>query len=189
MNPSLSGAQYLLCALPDWASFAILNFLCIGVLFIIRDHYEKLPYNISVASQQGDFTLIIAVIIAAGILKRHHQVAWWMAGVFQGGLFLACLGVGIVMQIDAEKQARKKGRKMTFADIYHNFIILPGLLFFVFGTVIPVWFYGFVWERLLIVFLVAVWVVAFLFDAKTGRLDQPGWLAKHGIIVPIKRVR
>lgn len=163
-------------------------FLIIGALFVIRDYFEKLPYNISVASQQGDFALICAILIATEIIKGHQGLEFYARSVFYQGVWLGfSIIAGFAYQVlTIYNRSKKKG--VTWADSYHNLVIVS-LLVFLMGISLPiVILYGTFPEVIFFSLFVVIWIGLVLFDAETGRLNQPEWLAKHGIHVPIKRV-
>jgi len=182
----MTGIYAFLHWFPMWAMALILYFLCIGILFIMRDYFEKLPYNISVASQQGDLALIGCILIGVEIIKKQEALAPWMGEVFQIMLIILSIVVGIAYQSIVFASSKSWG---TIADAYHNMVIAP-VLVFSFGITLPaISLYGTLIEKMFVYAFFLIWIITLSFDLKTGRLQQSKWLAKHGILVPIKRVK
>ncbi len=175
----MKGIYWFLWQCPMWAIALALCFLIIGILFIIRDWREGLPYNISVASQQGDLALIGIILIGVEILKRQTFSASWMGNFnFQLILLLVSVIFGIVYQWIVVVSSKRWG---TAADAFHNLLIAP-LLVFMLGSTVPVILScGTRLEWNFAIFLLSVWLATLVFDWVHGRLQQTKWLANHGV--------
>ncbi|MFA5098899.1 MAG: hypothetical protein WC461_01620 [Candidatus Paceibacterota bacterium] len=182
----MEGIYEFLYWCPMWAVAGALYFLVIGILFIIRDWQEGLPYNISVASQQGDLALIVAILIGVEILKRQQSLPEWMGTNFQFILFAVSVSFGLLYQLVVFFLGNKWG---TAADAFHNMFIAPLLLFMLVTTVPVTVLYGVWFEKTCVIFCLLVWLLTLLFDIIDGRLQQPEWHADHGIDLPLCRVR
>lgn len=178
-----AGIYWILNWAPMWATALALYFLIIGILFVLRDYFEKLPYNISVASQQGDLALIGSILIAVEIIKRHPEIRPWI------GLQVMFICLGVFIGAVTFEMSSVEKREITVADTYHSFVIIPLLVFLLGASLLVVYSYGTLVEKIFFFLFPAIWFSLVCFDAKTGRLEQPEWLAKHGICVPIKRVK
>src|SRR3989338_1276346 len=110
-----------LTSFPEWQIFAILFFLCIGVLPIGRLLIEGRSYNISYASAYVDIALILTALIAKEILSQHPAAEWLESQSYQRVAFWM-LGE-------------------DFFDFYHSIIIVP-LLLYMLATTIPLIFVG-----------------------------------------------
>ncbi len=182
----MKGIYWFLWQCPMWAMALILCFFVIGILFIIRDWREGLPYNISVASQQGDLALIGVILIGVAILKREAVCALWMGEIgFQLILFVVSVGFGIIYQWAV---VIWDGRWGTAADAYHNLFVAP-LLVFMLGVTVPVILLGTRSEWNFSIFFLLVWFLTLVYDWFHGRLQQTRWLADHGIDLPLCRER
>ena len=182
----MAGIYGFLHWFPMWATAFLLYFFCIGILFIIRDYFEKLPYNISVASQQGDPALIGCILIGVEIIKKQTVLAWWLDLPFQFILLGSSIIVGAVYQL---LYSIKAILWKTVADSYHNVIVAPLLVFLLGATLPVVILYGSKIDTIFSALLFLIWAVTLSFDNETGRLQQQKWLAKHGIRLPLRRVK
>ena len=167
-----------LTSFPAWQIFAILFFLCIGVLPIGRLLIEGRSYNISYASAYGDIALILTALIAKEILSQHPAAEWLESQSYQSVAFWICACVGIVSYVVAVKTGHGWG---TFMDFYHSIIIVP-LLLYMLATTIPLIFVGGTMvDQAYIFALAGIWIWTFIADAFTGRLRQPEYLKTHQI--------
>src|SRR3989344_5673004 len=167
-----------LTSFPEWQIFAILFFLCIGVLPIGRLLIEGRSYNISYASAYGDIALILMALIAKEILYQHPAPEWLSSHLYQRVAFWICVFAGIVSDAVAVKTGRGWG---TLMDFYHNIVVVP-LLLYMLATAIPLIFTQGTWSDRGYTFLLAgIWIWTFIADALTGRLQQPEYLETHQI--------
>lgn len=180
----MEGIYLFLYQCPVSTFFAVLAFLVIGILFIIRHWREGLPYNISVASQQGDFVLIWAFASHVEILQRQTVFASWMNDLgFQWYCFLAAVAFGLLYEFVV---ILKWGiNNATLADTYHNLFVAPLLLYGAFITMPILVEYGTHYELAQTFFSGMIWLLTIISDSNDGRLQQPQWLAKYGIRLPL----
>ncbi|TRZ64538.1 MAG: hypothetical protein D4Q79_01320 [Spirochaetia bacterium] len=174
----MKGIYWFLWQCPMWAIALTLVFLVIGILFIIRDWREGLPYNVSVASQQGGLALIGVILIGVEIIKRQQSSPLWMGSLdFQLILLTISVIFGIVYQWIVVAKSNEWG---TAADAYHNLFVAP-LLLFMLGATVPVILLGTRLEWNFSIFFLTIWFATLVYDWFHGRLQQTRWLAAHGI--------
>ena len=177
----MSGSYALLKALPLGLTAAVLFFLCIGILHIGRERSEGLPYNVAWSSEIGDAFIICYVLTGIVILQRPGTVLGDFQALFQ---FWAAV-LGITSALAAQAMAvRGLAQGPRLMDTYHNFVIVPLLVFLVILFLPVIWFFGTRMERQTACGLVFVWVALILYDAMNGRLDQRSWLMANGVPFP-----
>ncbi len=172
---------WLFLAAPQWLILLVLAFLWIGILPLGRNIFEGKPYNISMASAYGDLAIIAGVLISADIANRNPQAMLRAMDVWEELFWaLALLAAGFVWN---KFTAGPKGQ--TKMDAYHNMFILPGILWLAGLHSVPIIRrFGSQMEQDGAIFCALVWLATFLYDAKTGRLNQTKWLketAKTGV--------
>ena len=164
------GSHYLLTNMPVWAIAMALYFVTKGVLYVIRDVSEGIPYDISYASVPGDMGLIGVVLVASAVLQRERDIApIWTSRLTYHALSIAiCIGIGLVLKALA---------LLSYpADVYHNVVIVPLLLYLLMTSLPVIFAIGRRYERVGCVLLLSLWVGCFVFDLETGRLQQRTWL-------------
>jgi hypothetical protein len=176
---NLHGSHYWMILFPYWFLAVVMIFFGWGVLFLFRNHFEGLAYDISFASVIGDTGLIGIVMIAAEIIKGQGAVpANWLRSLhfhFFCGVLAIALGIILLAKVN-----REKGWLGEYADQYHNIVIVP-MLAYLLLTLLPVVFiYGSDVEKAATVFFLILWFSLVFFDFKTKRLDQQDWLRVHG---------
>lgn len=183
----MKGIYWFLWQCPTWAIALALYFLVIGILFIIRDLREGLPYNISVASQQGGLALIGVILIGVEILKRQTVSTPWMGDFnFQSILFAVSVFFGTFYQWMVVSKSKKWG---TAADAYHN-LFIASLLVFMLGSTMPIILLcGTRLEWNFTISFLVIWLATLAFDWFHGRLQQTAWLASRGIYPDLCRDR
>ncbi len=162
---------------PIWATALVLWFSTDGMIHLMRDRFEGLGYQVSYAAKFGDAGLVAAVLIAATLLQRDGvQVPDVLNGGFaQLFVALACILLGAVVSIKTIGH-----RSGHLADIYHDVVIGPAILFFTI-TLLPVyWLNARWWEWMVLAVAVVVWALLVWFDIKTNRMNQREWLRRHG---------
>lgn len=178
---NLSGIYGFLYNCPTWAIALGLEFFCIGILFIMRDWYEKLPYNISVASQQGDHGIIGLVLIGVEVLKRQKHLPDWARNIVFDMPAIAVIILLAGSFYHWLVTHSKLNDSQTIADTYHNKVIVP-LFVILIGILAPIiWMYGTGFEQVAAILLVLVWPATMIFDVKQGRLQQTKWLLERGL--------
>jgi hypothetical protein len=182
---ALHGSHYWMVFFPDWFLAVAMIFLGYGVLFLCRDHFEGLHYNVSFASVIGDTGLIGVVMIAAGIIKKQGVTAAWVSDT---DFHYVCATFAIVVGINLLSKVRiEQGWFGEYADRYHNAFIAP-MLVYLLSTLLPVIYYqGNSLEKRATIFFLILCFVLVVIDFKTGRMDQQGWLRARG--VPLRSSR
>ncbi|MBI3305285.1 hypothetical protein HYZ80_03125 [Candidatus Parcubacteria bacterium] len=161
----------LLAAMPIWLTFAVLFFLCIGILPLGRRYFEGFPYNIALSNAYGDVALIVCVMIGVTVLQREGAPEWLRRN--QLAIGWASVAVGV---LDATVIASGIWRN-TLTDTYHNLVVVSLLVYLVPLTALPVVFVsGAFYERAAFLFFGLVFAATFAYDWRTGRLQQTKWL-------------
>ena len=157
----------------------VLAILCTGVLFIGREYFEGLPYNVSLASQHGDLALIACVVMAAVILKQPDlQLAPWLT---RWQAHLVCALAAIAAGVAFQAINMIMGQKSEWIDTYHNFMVLP-LLMYLLATTLPVlWINGSRTDKAISVCLLLFWFGLLVYDINHHRLNQRAWLKSQGV--------
>ena len=174
----LVGSHYVLAALPIWATVAVLVLLTYVVLYAGREYFEGMPYNVATSAIYGDAGFVICILIAAGILQRRPvEHAWLESSSFHWGFAHLAVILGLVAQWLVIRQFGGFGQ---YVDTYHNLFIVP-LFVYLLVTILPViYLYGTITEKTFPIFALVLWVVLYLYDVATGRLEQRDWLRRHG---------
>jgi len=173
----LVGGYKLLFATPFWVVALFLDFFVIDILFIGREKFEGYPYNISWSSQYGDRALIGCILLGDCVLQQKG-----MPPALGGSYSTICLIVGVSAGlIDSVVVLWRDHWKFgTNMDTYHN-IVIVSLLVYILGLTVPVIFMaGTLSEKLAAVVLSLIWVATFVYDVKTGRINQPKWHHDNG---------
>ncbi len=173
------GAAKLLAEAPIWLTSEIANFFFISILFMIRDKCEKISYNISLSSQQGDLALIGVVLIAQTIIQRDPSINFVLLNTNYLQASLAAVFVIIAILNQTLIMSKNKMKFGTEADTYHNIIIVPALLFLLTVSIPVILLSGTLFEIEALIFCLAVWVTGLIYDIVDGRLDQPKWLMER----------
>ena len=174
MSTQFSGSHYVLSGLPIWASALILYGVTTGVIYVARDFFEGLPYQVAYSAQIGDSALIGAVLIAATILQRGDPLPLWLSsGSFHLLAAIVSVSFGITWwALD---------RPSHWGDIYHHLFVAP-LIFYLGVTLLPVILInGTKVEKLSVLCFALIWVTLVAFDLKHGRMNQRQWLQNRGV--------
>lgn len=170
----------LLAVMPIWFTFAVVFFLCIGILPLGRRYFEGFPYNIALSSAYGDVALIVCVMIGTTVLQRAGAPEWLHR--YQLAIGVVSVGVGI---FDATVIAGGF-RKNTVIDNYHNVVVVPLLLYLVLFTELPIVFdRGKLAEFSGFLICGGIWVATLVYDWTEGRLQQTKWLQEQGKITQV----
>ena len=110
----LYGSHYILTVLPIWLTALVLYVVTLGAIFVLRDRFEGLFYNTSYSAMLGDGALMVAVLMAAEILKREGGPPdFGSHGFYHANALLAGILVGFIWwMVDRPEQ---------WADVYHHF--------------------------------------------------------------------
>jgi len=174
MSTQFSGSHYVLSGLPIWTSALILYGITMGVIYVARDFFEGLPYQVAYSAQIGDAALIGAVLIAATILQRGAPLPLWLgSSYFHILTAIVSLSFGITWWL--------LDRPSQWGDIYHHLFLAP-LIFYLGLTLFPVILInGTKVEKLSVFCFVMLWVALVAFDIKHERMNQRRWLENHGV--------
>lgn len=158
-------------------AYIVLELLLIESGYEIRELSEGVPYNLSRGSKYGDRALIICLLLGISILQRSGAVLpHYVNNIYnQVGTVGFAILVGIAWQMH-DVSARAVN---TVTDAAHNLIVVP-IFVFLFLVMAPVFVYcGTPKECGMALLLVIFWAVMVCWDAKLGRLDQPGWFERR----------
>ena len=176
----LTGIYSILAKLPIWATTAIFGII-LTMMFVGRDFFEGLPYDVAYSSTTGSLALMVVVLIATSILQEGRatkNLQWLEVGGIglQGMLFVDIwVYCGIVCSLTLNSRS---GQLM---DIYHDVVIAP-LFVYLAITLLPVIFKnGTKKEKTVTVCLALVWFGLVTFDMTHDRMNQHQWLQAHGI--------
>ena len=173
----VSGIYRLLALMPIWAITFVLFIITDGVVYLSRDWLEGLSYQVAYSAHFGDAALLIAVLIVAAIIQRgpiiipktlrNSNTHWrvFIASVFAGAA-LCWVTWGF--------------RSTQFADMYHDILIGPLILFFAITLLPVIYFNGSRFEKIATLFFISLWAVLIVYDVQSDRMDQRSWLQNHG---------
>lgn len=174
MNTQYLGSHYVLSVLPIWASSIILYAVTLGVIYVVRDFFEGLPYQVAYSAQFGDAALAGAVLIAATILQRGDPLPSRLScGYFHVLAALVSVGIGITWwSLD---------RPAQWGDIYHHLFVAP-LIFYLAITLLPVILInGTKVEKFCVLCFALTWATLLAFDLTHERMNQRQWLQCRGV--------
>jgi hypothetical protein len=174
MSTQFVGSHYVLSGLPIWASALIFYGVTMGVIYVARDIFEGLPYQVAYSVQFGDTALAGAVLIAATILHRGDPLPWRLSsGYFHILAAIVSVGFGITWwSLD---------RPSHWGDIYHHLFVAP-LIFYLAITLLPVILInGTKVEKFSVLCFALLWATLVAFDLKHERMNQRQWLQSHGV--------
>lgn len=171
----------LLAAMPIWFTFAVLFFLCIGILPLGRRYFERFPYNIALSSAYGIVALIVCVMIGVTVLQRAGAPEWLYRYQFVSALLSIGMGIFSLTVIAGGI------KRNTVMDTYHNLVVVPILVYLVLFTAVPlIVTNGSTNEKLaLILFEGFVFGMTFIYDFFDGRLRQTKWLRERGRVTQV----
>lgn len=174
MNTQLVGSHYVLSGLPIWASSLILYGVTMGVIYVMRDIYEGLPYQVAYSAQFGDAVLVGAVLVAATILQRGEALPRWLSGGhFHVFAALISVSFGVTWwSID---------RPTHWGDIYHHLFVAPLILYLAITLLPVILINGTRVEKLCMLCFALLWASLVVFDVTHGRMNQRQWLQSCGV--------
>lgn len=177
------GIYSVLTKLPIWATAIILYTMSLGVIYIGRDYFEGLPYQVAYSAQFGDMFLFGAILIANGILQRKYAFIPRLLnnGHTQWVLFLFCVMIGII--ISAATLDTRSGQEM---DVYHDVVIAPFILYCAITLLPVIFFRGKGLEVISTFCFIAIWAGLVAFDVHHDRINQRHWLTTHGVTLMAK---
>ena len=118
VDRALVGSHFVLAALPVWACAPLLYMGTMGVIFVLREHSEGLPYQIAYSAQFGDVALLTVVLIGSTVLHRGVALPSWSLGWSFHGV---CIGVAVA----CGAAWWWFDRPPHSADIYHHLFVAP----------------------------------------------------------------
>ena len=145
-----------------------------GVVYVLRDNFEGLPYQVAYSAQFGDAVLVGAALIAATILHRGEALPCrYSRGYFHVLSALASVAIGVTWwSLD---------RPLYWGDIYHHLFIAPLILYFAI-TLFPVTLVnGTRLEKATVLCFALTWATLVAFDLTHHRMNQREWLQTHGV--------
>jgi len=165
---------HILAFTPWWILAPLAFMLTIGIVWILRDAQEGVAYNVARSSQFGDVALFTVIFMAVAMLQDGRSVPpalnLW---VIQFCLLLIAAAVGYIwIKIDPTHR---------WGDRYHHMVVAPMLVYLGINAGVIILYAGALWEILLAVALLWVWLGLVSWDVHTGRLDQRKYLAGQGI--------
>lgn len=172
MRPT--GALYLLAVTPLWVTVLVLYFATIGVLWLIRERFEGLGYNVALSSQLGDVFLIGVILIAVELLQLQTRTLL-ISGAAQMFLVVVAIIFGLIWWI-ADRPAQ-------WADWYHHLVVAPLFVFLLVLSALVILWNGDTMRIAVAALLLVGWAGLVVYDFETGRIDQQAWLAKQGIVL------
>jgi hypothetical protein len=174
MNTQLVGSHYVLSALPIWASSLILYGVTIGVIYLARDFFEGLPYQVAYSAQFGDAVLAAAVLIGATILQRGDSLpSRFSNGNFHVLAALISVSFGLTWwAID---------RPQHWGDVYHHLFVAPLILYLAITLLPVILINGKTGEKLWVLCFALLWATLVVFDVTHERMNQRQWLQSHGV--------
>lgn len=171
------GIHWILASTPIWFTVVILWLCTDGVIHLMRDKFEGLGYQVSYSAKFGDAGLIAAVLIAATILQRTgtYVPTWLQSGLSQIGILAICIALGLAVSVKT-----LDARSGKTADVYHDVIIAPAILFFAITLMPVVWYNARWYEASFVIIAIVAWGWLVRIDIAGNRLNQRQWLVRHG---------
>jgi len=174
MNTQFIGSHYALVGLPVWASSLILFAATMGVIYVLRDIFENLPYQVAYSAQFGDAMLVGAVLIAATTLQRGEVLPGWLIGrTFHLLAAIVSIGFGVTWwSVDRPKH---------WGDIYHHLFVAPLILYLAITLSPVILINGTKVEKLCSLGFALLWAALVIFDVTHARMNQRKWLESRGV--------
>lgn len=169
------GVYWALSISPIWV-IAMFLYGMSSVIYVARDIFEGMPYQVAYSAQIGDAALFCVVLLAAGILQRGivriPYVLRWQTT--QVGIFVASFCLGAVACITTLASRSGQG-----ADIYHDLWVAPLIMYFA-ATLLPIIFLnGTRVEKVATVCSIFLWAGLVFYDIDHNRINQRQWLVDH----------
>ena len=184
------GIYRLLERTPIWLTALIFFAISFGAINELRDQLEGLPYQVARSAIYGDAGLFIGVLIAQTIIKRRAQGHFiilsrrldsWRT---QAVIIVACFWLGFMADI-----LTLKSRSGQVADVYHDVVLAPVILFLVIMLLPVIFKNGRQHEKAAIVLIAAFYFGMVGLDISQSRLDQRSWLMRHGVTLQQPRFK
>lgn len=170
----------ILAGTPLWITIALLYLFTDIAIYLMRTILEGLGYQIALSAKIGDFGLLTVAAIAITILQSGHAyIPHWAQNVdTQVGFFLLFVVIGAVVSV-----ATIGIRSGRLADVYHDVVIAPAILFLMVWLVPVIWYNASLFEFTVALLAGVTWVLLIIFDVKQGRMPQREWMANRGIVL------
>jgi hypothetical protein len=177
----LVGSLYVLASLPTWEVAAIFIFVVLVPMFVGRDYFEGVPYQVSYSAQLGDAGLFVVVLIAADILHRSGAQIPAGEGVTetQEMHFIVWLFSFVICSQLSRVTLKKRSGKLM--DIYHDVVIVPLFIYLAFTLLPVIYSYGTWVEQVATACFALLWLALVFFDTKYKRMNQREWLKARGL--------
>ena len=128
------GSHYILTVLPIWFTVIMLFIITAVPIYVLRDCFEGIPYNIAYSAIIGDVGLVCVVLIGATILKRVHQQKEYVIAFWRNiSYHVFSLVIGAVVSYCWWHS----NPPIYWGDIYHVIIVVP-LLTYLGCTLLPI---------------------------------------------------
>lgn len=182
MGTNSVGIYRILAILPIWATVMILYLVTDGAMYLGRDIFEGLGYQVAYSAKFGDTMLFGVVFIAATIIKREEPylrswffwVPWLMNGWFHLLVLIGCVALGLTVSVLT--LATRSGQMM---DVYHDVVIAPMILYFAIALLPLTYYAGTKIEKRWTFFFILIWLVLVIFDIKYDRMNQRQWIERN----------
>jgi len=184
-----TGIFQLFAVVPVWVVALFVLMIGIGVPFVIADRTTGLFFNVSYSGVLGDLCLIIVVLIGTTVIQDGLPFPTWFSSVWPQLVWAGvCLVVGFVLVT-----ADTPWPIATWPDRYHNFVVVPVLLFLLPLLLLAILYNGNATEMAMGGLLIVLWCGLGVYDFETERINQPEYVAKKfglqfekGRIVPVR---
>jgi hypothetical protein len=143
------------------------------MIHALRYAYEGRAYDVALSSKIGDICLAGFICIGAYIIKQpQFDPPTWMEGLwFQFGMALFSILCGILCLILIKPEYE--------GDMYHAIWVIPFFIYFLCITSPVLYLYGNMWQKVLGISFVFVWLLLVIYDIQTGRMEQRKYIARH----------
>lgn len=160
----------------------ILCFVTDGAMYLGRDIFEGLGYQVAYSAKFGDAMLFGVVFIAATIIKREEPylrswffwTPWLMKGWFHLLVLLGSVALGITVSVLT--LASRSGQMM---DVYHDVVIAPMILYFAIALLPLIYYAGTKTEKRWTICFILIWLALVVFDIKYDRMNQRQWIERN----------
>jgi len=174
MNTHFAGSHYVLSELPIWASSIILYAVTMGVIYVARDFFEGLPYQVAYSAQFGDAALAGAVLIAATIIHRGDPLPLSLSS---GSSHVLAAIAGLTLGLTWWAL----DRPTYWGDIYHHLFLAPLFLYLAITLLPVILINGTTLEKSCVLSFALLWAALVAFDLTHERMNQRQWLQNHGV--------
>ena len=173
------GGIYGFLRYTDWPIFLVFLFMtCYLAIYLIRWKTEGRPYNIAMSSVIGIPALIFAIHFGIFLLRK-HGLPVILNGSYVWIILALSVASGPVALAIVYFQSGRNWKAQTYADLYHNAVVVPVMIFFLF-TLVPVAFINGTWGWKIATAILIGWFIAlWRLDVKAGRHHQTEYLRQH----------